>query len=113
MTRAIFFCGGFHWLRVKGKRATSKEASIIAIAPHSSCFDALPVIFVGAPSVVAKGENAFIPFCGSTDVRYDTRRESFNRKIVEFETGVDITNQEDGTTGIYYFEKTHNFVHTH
>lgn len=64
--RALFVAGGFHWVTVKGKQATSKEAPVLAVAPHSSYSDALAVIYLGAPSVVAKGETGQIPFLGST-----------------------------------------------
>ncbi|KAL0271512.1 UNVERIFIED_CONTAM: hypothetical protein PYX00_008584 [Menopon gallinae] len=62
--RALFVAGGFHWVTVKGKQATPKEAPVLAVAPHSSYSDALAVIYLGAPSVVAKGEIGQIPFFG-------------------------------------------------
>lgn len=64
--RALFAAGGFHWVTVKGKQATPKEAPILALSPHSSYFDALVVVYLGAPSVVAKGETGTLPFLGST-----------------------------------------------
>ncbi|CAG0921595.1 unnamed protein product [Notodromas monacha] len=54
--RLLFLFGGFHWVSVKGKQANSKEAPIVVVAPHSSFFDALPVIMMGAPGLVAKGD---------------------------------------------------------
>lgn len=63
--RALFLAGGFHWVTVKGKQATAKEAPVLALAPHSSYFDALPVVYLGAPSIVAKGDTEQIPFFGS------------------------------------------------
>ncbi|XP_046993402.1 lysophosphatidylcholine acyltransferase isoform X1 [Schistocerca americana] len=62
--RGLFLCGGFHWVTVKGKQATAKEAPVLALAPHSSYFDALPVVYLGAPSIVAKGETGHLPFFG-------------------------------------------------
>uniref|UniRef100_T1J518 EF-hand domain-containing protein n=1 Tax=Strigamia maritima TaxID=126957 RepID=T1J518_STRMM len=62
--RALFVAGGFNWITVKGKQASPKEAPVLALAPHSSYFDALPVIFLGAPSVVAKGEIEQTPVLG-------------------------------------------------
>ena len=65
MMRALFICGGFHHLKVKGRRAESKDAPVLALAPHSSFFDALPVVYLGGPSIVAKAEIGRIPFFGS------------------------------------------------
>ncbi|EEB14333.1 conserved hypothetical protein [Pediculus humanus corporis] len=62
--RALFAAGGFHWVKVKGKQATSKEAPVLAVAPHSSYFDALSVVYLGGPSVVAKGETGILPLFG-------------------------------------------------
>ena len=64
--RALFVCGGFHHLKVKGQKATTKDAPILALAPHSTFFDALPVVYLGGPSIVAKAETSNIPFFGST-----------------------------------------------
>ncbi|KAG6800556.1 lysophosphatidylcholine acyltransferase isoform X3 [Apis cerana] len=64
MMRALFICGGFHHLKVKGRRAESKDAPVLALAPHSSFFDALPVVYLGGPSIVAKAEIGRIPFFG-------------------------------------------------
>lgn len=63
--RALFAAGGFHWVTVKGKQATSKEAPVLAVAPHSSYFDALTVVCLGGPSVVAKGDTGYLPLVGS------------------------------------------------
>ncbi|KAF7413632.1 hypothetical protein HZH68_002121 [Vespula germanica] len=65
MMRALFVCGGFHQLKVKGQKAETKDAPVLALAPHSSFFDALPVVYLGGPSIVAKGETGRIPFFGS------------------------------------------------
>ncbi|XP_015609932.1 lysophosphatidylcholine acyltransferase isoform X1 [Cephus cinctus] len=62
--RALFICGGFHHLKVKGERAPPKDAPVLALAPHSSFFDALPVVYLGGPSIVAKAETGSIPFFG-------------------------------------------------
>lgn len=64
MMRALFICGGFHQLKVKGQKAETKEAPVLALAPHSSFFDALPVVYLGGPSIVAKAETGRIPFFG-------------------------------------------------
>lgn len=65
MMRALFICGGFHHLKVKGRKAETKDAPVLALAPHSSFFDALPVVYLGGPSIVAKGESSRLPFFGS------------------------------------------------
>jgi lysophosphatidylcholine acyltransferase/lyso-PAF acetyltransferase len=62
----LFLFGGFHWVTVRGKQASAKDAPILAIAPHSTYFDALPVVLMGAPTVVAKGETGRLAFFGST-----------------------------------------------
>ncbi|CAL1689464.1 unnamed protein product [Lasius platythorax] len=64
MMRALFLCGGFHHLKVKGRKAATKDAPVLALAPHSSFFDALPVVYLGGPSIVAKGESSRLPFFG-------------------------------------------------
>lgn len=64
MMRILFVFGGFHWISVKGRRASVKEAPILAVAPHSTYFDALPLVYMGAPSIVAKTDAEEIPFFG-------------------------------------------------
>lgn len=64
--RGVFTMSGFHLVQVKGSQAHPKDAPILAVAPHSSFFDALPVVVMGAPSVVAKGDLALLPLLGST-----------------------------------------------
>lgn len=61
--RFMFMCVGFV-CRVKGEQASSKDAPILVVAPHSTFFDALAVAVMGAPSVVAKAETSNIPFWG-------------------------------------------------
>ena len=65
MCRCVFLAGGFHWISVKGRKARAEEAPIIALAPHSSYLDALPVVYLELPSVVAKAEAASVPLFGS------------------------------------------------
>lgn len=62
--RAMWFCGGFHWIKVKGERAASSEAPILTVAPHSTYFDAIPVTMTMC-SIVAKEESCSIPVWGS------------------------------------------------
>lgn len=65
LCRTVFFAGGFYWVTMKGKQASSKEAPILLVAPHSSFFDALPVVFLGLTSVVAKASTHQIMLFGS------------------------------------------------
>ncbi|KAL2080080.1 hypothetical protein ACEWY4_023873 [Coilia grayii] len=62
--RAMWFSGGFHWVRVKGRPALPSEAPILTLAPHSSYFDAIPVTMTMA-SIVMKAESKDIPVWGS------------------------------------------------
>lgn len=62
--RAMWFCGGFHWIKVKGERAPPSEAPILTAAPHSTYFDAIPVTMTMC-SIVAKLESASIPVWGT------------------------------------------------
>ncbi|ELW72630.1 lysophosphatidylcholine acyltransferase 2B [Tupaia chinensis] len=60
---ATFFSAGF-LVRVKGKKATQKEAPILVTAPHSTFFDAIACVVAGLPSVVSASQNAKIPMVG-------------------------------------------------
>ncbi|KAE8282227.1 Lysophosphatidylcholine acyltransferase 1 [Larimichthys crocea] len=62
--RAMWFCGGFHWIKVKGERAAPSEAPILTVAPHSSYFDAIPVTMTMC-SIVTKLESSSIPVWGT------------------------------------------------
>ncbi|KAF7688063.1 lysophosphatidylcholine acyltransferase 2 [Silurus meridionalis] len=54
--RLCFFAMGFR-VKVKGKQASSSEAPILVVAPHSSFFDSITCIVSGLPSVVSRTEN--------------------------------------------------------
>lgn len=62
--RAMWFCGGFHWIKVKGQRVEPSEAPILTVAPHSSYFDAIPVTMTMC-SIVTKLESRSIPVWGT------------------------------------------------
>ncbi|XP_021415816.1 lysophosphatidylcholine acyltransferase 1 isoform X2 [Oncorhynchus mykiss] len=62
--RAMWFCGGFHWVTVKGEPAPPSQAPILTLAPHSSYFDAIPVTMTMA-SIVMKTESKNIPVWGT------------------------------------------------
>ena len=62
--RALLFCMGFHWIKVKGKLSSSAEAPILAVAPHSSFVDAVALSVVCISSGVSRKENDSIPLIG-------------------------------------------------
>ncbi|XP_047461985.1 lysophosphatidylcholine acyltransferase 1 [Mugil cephalus] len=62
--RAMWFCGGFHWVKVKGERAPPSEVPILTVAPHSTYFDAIPVTMTMC-SIVTKLESRSIPLWGT------------------------------------------------
>ncbi|XP_015244387.1 PREDICTED: lysophosphatidylcholine acyltransferase 1 [Cyprinodon variegatus] len=62
--RAMWFCGGFHWIKVKGERAPPSDVPILTVAPHSSYFDAIPVTMTMC-SIVTKLESRSIPVWGT------------------------------------------------
>lgn len=64
LMRGMMFAMGFHWVHVKGQPSTFREAPVVAMAPHSSYVDILPIVCMGAPSVVTRVENLVIPFIG-------------------------------------------------
>jgi len=59
-----FFGMGFRVV-VKGKKASSAEAPILVVAPHSSFFDAIACIEAGLPSSVSRSESLEAPIFGS------------------------------------------------
>ncbi|XP_052002984.1 lysophosphatidylcholine acyltransferase 2 [Xyrauchen texanus] len=61
--RMYFFGMGFRVV-VKGKQASSVEAPILAVAPHSSFFDAIVCIEAGLPSTVSRSESLEAPIFG-------------------------------------------------
>lgn len=64
----MFFVGTAHYVTIKGKRASSKEAPVLIGAPHTSFFDTLSVLISGPGSVVGKVEAGEIPFYGSNTI---------------------------------------------
>ncbi|XP_052473570.1 lysophosphatidylcholine acyltransferase 1 [Carassius gibelio] len=62
--RVMWFAGGFHWIRIKGRQALPAEAPILTLGPHSSYFDAIPVTMTMA-SIVMKAESKDIPVWGT------------------------------------------------
>lgn len=65
VVRAMLFAFGFHWVEVKGVKASRYRAPLIVMGPHSSFFDILPAICMGDICVVTRKENLSIPVIGS------------------------------------------------
>ncbi|KAH9509533.1 Lysophosphatidylcholine acyltransferase 2 [Bulinus truncatus] len=65
LCRGVFFAGGLYWVKTKGKQASSKEAPLLLLAPHSSFLDALPTVCLGLTSVVAKSSTQDIMLFGT------------------------------------------------
>ena len=61
--RLYFFAMGFRVV-VKGRQASSAEAPILAVAPHSTFFDAIVCIEAGLPSTVSRTETLDTPIFG-------------------------------------------------
>ncbi|XP_028029118.1 lysophosphatidylcholine acyltransferase isoform X1 [Bombyx mandarina] len=67
LMRLVVVAAGFHRVRILGRQhqaGSSREAPVVVMAPHSSFFDAIAIVCLGAPSVVAKADTARIPFIG-------------------------------------------------
>ncbi|XP_077291130.1 lysophosphatidylcholine acyltransferase-like [Arctopsyche grandis] len=65
LMRAVFAVSGFSGVRVRGVRqARSRDAPVLCVAPHSSFFDSIMLVYLGAPSVVAKADTARLPLFG-------------------------------------------------
>ena len=59
--RCAWFSAGVMSQTVRGKQASSKEAPIIVMGPHSSFIDTLGGAICGFPGVISVIENAYIP----------------------------------------------------
>ncbi|XP_045486794.1 lysophosphatidylcholine acyltransferase isoform X1 [Pieris rapae] len=66
LMRLVVVAAGFHRVKVLGLEhmARGREAPVVVMAPHSSFFDAIAIVVLGAPSVVAKADTAKLPFIG-------------------------------------------------
>ncbi|XP_068618621.1 lysophosphatidylcholine acyltransferase [Battus philenor] len=67
LMRLVVVAAGFHRVRVVGREHTPdspRDAPVLVMAPHSSFFDAIAIVCLGAPSVVAKADTARLPFIG-------------------------------------------------
>lgn len=64
LSRGVFFCLGFLWVRVKGRRADLKEAPVLVVVPHSGFMDMLVLCAAQLPTVVSRSENSSLPVIG-------------------------------------------------
>ncbi|CAH0730042.1 unnamed protein product, partial [Brenthis ino] len=67
LMRLVVVAAGFHRVKVLGRQhlpSSPRDAPVVVIAPHSSFFDAIAIVCLGAPSVVAKADTARLPFIG-------------------------------------------------
>uniref|UniRef100_A0A2A4K8A0 EF-hand domain-containing protein n=1 Tax=Heliothis virescens TaxID=7102 RepID=A0A2A4K8A0_HELVI len=67
LMRLVVVAAGFHRVKVLGKHhvpSNSRDAPVVVMAPHSTFFDAIAIVCLGAPSVVAKADTARLPFIG-------------------------------------------------
>ncbi|KAF2354750.1 hypothetical protein FHG87_014496 [Trinorchestia longiramus] len=61
----VFVACGLQRLSIVGHRASSSEAPILVVAPHSSFFDSVAVVATAPPpSVVAKADTCHLPVAG-------------------------------------------------
>ncbi|XP_070710617.1 lysophospholipid acyltransferase LPCAT4 [Pempheris klunzingeri] len=65
LSRGVFFCLGFLWVKVKGRRADLKEAPVLVVAPHSSFLDMLVLCPAELATVVSRSENTSLPVIGA------------------------------------------------
>ena len=62
ISRAVFFCGGFYWIKVVGEE--DKNVKVLALAPHSSYFDVLGIVYLNFPSVIGRAGSENVPLFG-------------------------------------------------
>jgi len=66
LLRLFYFFIGFYWVKVVGKRASSKEAPILVVCSHSTIFDGILFSLNSPfPSAVSRIENLNAPFAGA------------------------------------------------
>uniref|UniRef100_A0A8C6S1Q9 Lysophosphatidylcholine acyltransferase 4 n=1 Tax=Neogobius melanostomus TaxID=47308 RepID=A0A8C6S1Q9_9GOBI len=65
LSRATFFVLGFFWVKVKGRRASNKEAPVLVVAPHCGFLDMLVLPPTQLATVVSRSENTSLPVIGA------------------------------------------------
>ena len=77
--RLLLFAMGFHKIKIKGKLASSSEAPVTVLAPHSSFLDILLLCEYGtAPAGISKMENLKSPVLGGKWMVNLMKRKSLN-----------------------------------
>lgn len=65
LSRGVYFCLGFLWVKVKGRRADLREAPVLVVAPHSGFLDMLVLFGTNLAAVVSRSENRNLPVIGA------------------------------------------------
>lgn len=65
LSRGVYFCLGFLWVKVKGRRADLREAPVLVVAPHSGFLDMLVLFRTNLAAVVSRSENRNLPVIGA------------------------------------------------
>ncbi|XP_029310684.1 lysophospholipid acyltransferase LPCAT4 [Cottoperca gobio] len=65
LSRGAFFCMGFLWVKVKGRKADLKEAPVLVVAPHSGFLDMVVLPKTQLATVVSRSENNSLPVIGA------------------------------------------------
>ncbi|KAG7295878.1 hypothetical protein JYU34_020962 [Plutella xylostella] len=111
--RLVVLASGFHRVKIKGREnmvGSSREAPVLVIAPHSSFFDAVAIVCLGAPSVVARADTAKIPFIGQlinyTQPVYVWRDDPNSRQNTIKEIIARATSKEDWPQVLIFPEGT-------
>ncbi|CAB3221556.1 unnamed protein product [Arctia plantaginis] len=85
LMRLVVVAAGFHRVKVLGRHhlpSNSRDAPVVVMAPHSSFFDAMAIVCLGAPSVVAKADTARLPFIG----RRSSHRVATKFQLIKLKT---------------------------
>ena len=53
--RAVFFCMGFHSIKISGEKSSKEKAPILVCAPHATIVDAIAVFASGSVPVAKQG----------------------------------------------------------
>ncbi|XP_069817654.1 lysophospholipid acyltransferase LPCAT4 [Dendropsophus ebraccatus] len=110
LSRTMFFMCGFHWITIRGRRASSSEAPLLVVAPHSTFFDPIVTVVCDLPSVVSRVENLNIPVIGAL-LRFNqsimvSRHDPASRKKVVEEVKRRATSQGEWPQVLFFPEGT-------
>ncbi|XP_077318236.1 lysophospholipid acyltransferase LPCAT4 [Lithobates pipiens] len=110
LSRTMFFMCGFHWITIRGRRASSSEAPLLVVAPHSTFFDPIVTVVCDLPSVVSRVENLNIPVIGAL-LRFNqsimvSRHDPASRKKVVEEVKRRATSRGEWPQVLFFPEGT-------